>query len=111
MNPPSLPYHGALGPVNILDLPSAKLPQTAKAHPACPESSVFTMPSGRPSKIKQSNRPGVGEIHGFFSPLDPSIRVRSPFSRDPARERVDGALPAGSRLNYHESWYSVKRHS
>ncbi len=66
MNPPSLPYHGALGPVNIPNLPSAKLPQTAKAHPACPESLVLTLPSGRPSKVKQSNRPGVGAIRGFF---------------------------------------------
>ena len=95
MNPPSLPYHGALGPVNILDPPSAKLPQTAKAHPACPESSVFTMPSGRPSKVKQSNRPGVGAIHGFFSPLDPSIRVRSLFSGDPAGSVLAGRSPLG----------------
>ena len=97
MNPPSLPYHGALGPVNILDPPSAKLPQTAKAHPACPEYLVFTLPSGRPSKVKQSNRPGVGAIHGFFSPSIYRFALALLFSRDPAGERVDGALPAGSR--------------
>ena len=67
MNPPSLPYHGALGPVNILDPPSAKLPQTAKAHPACPEYLVFTLPSGRPSKVKQFNGSDVGAVRLFLS--------------------------------------------
>ena len=66
MNPPSLPYHGGGGPVNILDAPSAKFPQAAQAHPACPENLVFILPSGHPSKVKQTNRPGVGASVAFF---------------------------------------------
>jgi hypothetical protein len=77
MNPPSLPYHGARGPVNILGRPSAKFPQAAKAHPACPESLAFTLLSGRPSKVKQFDRPGVGAIRGFFVVFESSIRVPS----------------------------------
>ena len=66
MNPPSLPYHASLGPVNILDDSSARFSHPAKIHPACPESLFFLMPSGHPSKVKQSNRSGVGAICKSF---------------------------------------------
>ena len=69
MNPPSLPYHAPLGPVNILEAPSAKFSQTAKIHPDCPENLLWALPSGHPSKVKQSNRTGVGAGTPFFHPL------------------------------------------
>jgi hypothetical protein len=74
MNPPSLPYHDALGPVNILDAPSAKFSQPAKIHPDCPEKLILALPSGHPSKVKQSNRSGVGANPRVFLVL--SIRAR-----------------------------------
>ena len=81
MNPPSLPYHGGRGPVNILKGSSAKFPQAAQAHPACPENLVFMLRSGRPSKVKQFNGSGVGAIRRFF----PYLINRFAFAECPER--------------------------